>query len=208
MKRKGKAALSLAGVAIITVVLALVSVFGVGAKGALSAKNVKLGLDLAGGLSITYQTVKENPTAEEMSDTKYKLQLRVDNKSTEAVVYQEGSNRITAEIPGIVDAEKTLEELGKPGALYFIYGTDNIEYNAARGKYELTKSIEELIEQDQIVLNGSQVVKAEAGQMPAQTGVGNENVVQLFLTDEGKRRFRTQPEKALESVLQSYMMVK
>ena len=51
--------------------------------------DIKLGLDLAGGVSITYQAVEENPTSEEMSDTIYKLQQRVQNYSTEAVVYQE-----------------------------------------------------------------------------------------------------------------------
>ena len=40
--------------------------------------DIKLGLDLAGGVSITYQTLKEDPTAEEMSDTIYKLQQRVE----------------------------------------------------------------------------------------------------------------------------------
>ena len=31
--------------------------------------DIKLGLDLAGGVSITYQAVEENPSSEEMSDT-------------------------------------------------------------------------------------------------------------------------------------------
>ena len=48
--------------------------------------DIKVGLDLAGGVSITYQAVDENPTSEEMSDTIYKLQQRVQNYSTEAVV--------------------------------------------------------------------------------------------------------------------------
>ena len=34
---------------------------------------IKLGLDLAGGVSITYQAKEENPSAEDMSDTQYKL---------------------------------------------------------------------------------------------------------------------------------------
>ena len=66
---------------------------------------------------------------EEMSDTRYKLQLRVDNYSTEAAVYQEGTNRINVDIPGVSDAEKILKELGQAGAIYFIYGTGNVEYD-------------------------------------------------------------------------------
>src|SRR3712207_8437779 len=51
--------------------------------------------------------------------TVYKLQQRVDQYSTEAQVYKQGSNRISVEIPGVSDANKILEELGKPGALEF-----------------------------------------------------------------------------------------
>ena len=82
-------------------------------------KNIKLGLDLAGGVSITYQVESENPTSEQMKDTIYKLQKRVEGYSTEALVYQEGSDRINIEIPGVSDANKILEELGKPGSLEF-----------------------------------------------------------------------------------------
>lgn len=82
-------------------------------------KNIKLGLDLAGGVSITYQVESENPTSEQMKDTIYKLQKRVEGYSTEASVYQEGDDRITVEIPGVKDANKILDELGKPGSLEF-----------------------------------------------------------------------------------------
>lgn len=82
--------------------------------------DIKLGLDLAGGVSITYQAKDANPSAEDMSDTRYKLQQRVQTYSTEAEVYQEGSNRINIDIPGVSDANKILEELGKPGSLLFL----------------------------------------------------------------------------------------
>ena len=67
----------------------LVLLFAVGLFGFFgydTMDDIKLGLDLAGGVSITYQAVDENPTSEEMSDTIYKLQQRVQNYSTEAVV--------------------------------------------------------------------------------------------------------------------------
>ncbi len=86
---------------------------GVDSTGSGAAKNIKLGLDLAGGVSITYQAVgEETPTQEQMNDTVYKLQQRVDSYSTEAQVYQEGSDRINIEIPGVSDANAILEELG------------------------------------------------------------------------------------------------
>lgn len=197
MKRKGRAAISLAGIAVITALLAYVSVSGIGKDGAFSAAQIKRGLDLEGGLSITYQTVKENPTAEELSDTRYKLQLRVDNYSTEAAVYQEGTNRINVDIPGVADAEKILKELGQAGSIYFIYGTDNIAYNESLQAFELTKTIEELEAQNQIVLTGSDIVKAEAGQQQMQGGVGKEDIVALYLNDEGKKKFADATAKSI-----------
>ena len=81
--------------------------------------SIKLGLDLAGGVSITYQVDDEDFTAEEVSDTIYKLQKRIEGYSTEAFVYKEGTDRITVEIPGVTDANAILEDLGKPGRLIF-----------------------------------------------------------------------------------------
>lgn len=125
--------------------------------------DIKLGLDLAGGVSITYQAVEENPTAEEMSDTIYKLQQRVQNYSTEAEVYQEGSNRINIDIPGVSDANAVLEELGKPGSLVFID------------------------ESGQVILTGDQVASAKAGIID-QNGMKS-YVVSLSFTDEGTKAF-------------------
>lgn len=113
------------GIAILILILAvlfgvswyagtIISTVGVG-----ESRNIKLGLDLKGGVSITYETVEENPSPEDMKDTVYKLQKRVESYSTEASVYQEGSNRINIEIPGVSDANAILEELGKPGSLEF-----------------------------------------------------------------------------------------
>lgn len=85
---------------------------GIGKSKSGAMKNIKLGLDLAGGVSITYQVKDKNPTKEEMSDTIYKLQKRVEQYSTEASVYQEGNDRINIEIPGVTDANKILDELG------------------------------------------------------------------------------------------------
>lgn len=144
--------------------LGFVSMFGIGENGMGSAKNIKLGLDLAGGVSITYQTTEENPSAEDMSDTVYKLQKRVENYSTEAQVYQEGANRINIEIPGVSDANQILEELGKPGSLEF------------------------RTEDGTVVLSGTDIKTAEAG--TTQDKMGNkEYVVSLTLTDEGAKIF-------------------
>ena len=149
MNHKTKALLKLLLIAVVTAALAYIGVAGIGPEKKFSAANIKQGLDLAGGVSITYQTVKEEPTLEEMSDTRYKLQLRVDNYSTEAAVYQEGSNRINVDIPGVSDAETILRELGQAGAIYFIYGAGNLDYDYEKGEYILARTLEE-IQADQI----------------------------------------------------------
>lgn len=103
---------------------AYVALVGVGDKHQGSAQNIKLGLDLAGGVSITYEANEDNPSSEDMSDTVYKLQQRVGVYSTEAEVYQEGANRINVEIPGVYDAEEVLSSLGNPGTIEFYEMTD------------------------------------------------------------------------------------
>ena len=66
------------------------ALFGLDADRTGSAYNIKQGLDLAGGVSITYQVAgDEEPSAEDMADTIYKLQKRVTSYSTESLVYQE-----------------------------------------------------------------------------------------------------------------------
>ena len=114
------------GIVTLVIMLALLaggiyaSIFGLDAQGSGSAGSIKQGLDLAGGVSITYQVVgDEEPSDEDMADTIYKLQKRVEGYSTEALVYKEGKNRINIEIPGVSDANAVLEELGKPGSLEF-----------------------------------------------------------------------------------------
>ena len=186
---------------ILTVVMIALMAFtaghgwGKGTKG--SAKNIKLGLDLAGGVSITYQTKDKNPSKTDMADTIYKLQKRVEQYSTEASVYQESSNRITIEIPGVTDANKVLEELGSPGELYFISqkgsdGNDNYSFNSETGKYELAegKTIESLQEDGSIVLTGKEVSSAKAE--TTQDDMKNkQNIVSLKFNKEGTEAFAT-----------------
>ncbi len=108
-------------IAVVIAFSAYVAFIGIGATQVGSANKIKLGLDLKGGLSITYATVKDNPTEAELNDTKYKLQLRLDDYGyTEGEIYQEGNNRINVDIPGVENAEQVLIDMGKPGKLAFV----------------------------------------------------------------------------------------
>mgnify|MGYP002510699332 FL=1 len=210
MKKK-RAVISLIVFVLILGLLGYTAVFGVGSDKSGSASSIKLGLDLAGGVSITYQVVgDEDPDGEDMEDTIYKLQQRVQNYSTEAQVYQEGSDRINIEIPGVSDANAILEELGKPGSLYFIAQTDsegNQNYTGsyavdAEGEvviqYTLLKTIEELQADGSIVLTGTEVAGAQA--RAQQDSMGNsENVVALSLNETGKEAFAKATERAFNN---------
>ena len=137
------------------------------------AENIILGLDLAGGVSITYQIKEDNPTDQEIRDTIERLQQRADVYSTDSNVYKEGNNRINIEIPGVSDASKILEELGKPGALEFL-DEDNYSKYASGQEYET-------------VLTGSDVKNASAA--IDNSGTVQEYVVQLAFSDEGTKKF-------------------
>lgn len=191
--------------------LSYVAVNGVGQNQTGSAKSIKLGLDLAGGVSITYKVAgEEEPNAEDMNDTIYKLQQRVDGYSTEAVVYQEGTDRINIEIPGVTDANVILEDLGKPGALYFISETDangNANYTGSitvgpdgnyQNVYTLNKTIDELMSDGSIVLVGTDVANAQGGYR--SDDMGNQDIViQLELNKEGTKKFADATKKAYEA---------
>lgn len=110
---------------ILIVALGFLAAFGAGKTNTGSAKNIILGLDLKGGVSVTYQIKDEDYTKEQVEDTKYKLELRVANFSTESEVYTEGDDKITVDIPGTFDAQTVIDELGKPGSLMFVTEADD-----------------------------------------------------------------------------------
>ena len=166
--KKSRGIISLILVAAVMIFLGFTCIFGLNSWGMGAAKNINLGLDLEGGVSITYRAVGETPSQEDMDDTVYKLQRRVEEYSTEAQAYQQGNDRISIEIPGVQDANAILEELGQPGSLYFIRqndssGNPNYSINADGTAYELTKTIDELEADGSIVLTGNEVESASAG---------------------------------------------
>ncbi len=171
------------------------------------AKNdnsLKLGLDLDGGVSITYEAVGKTPTDEQMEDTILKLQQRIENdlgeesSTTEANVYRVGDKRITVEIPGVSDANALLEELGTPGTLYFITQYDsegNPNYTISgydeNGDIQgtLNYDIQTLIDNGSVIATGTNVKSAQAGSQTNQTTNATEYVVQLTFDDEGTKAF-------------------
>ena len=201
--KKSKGIISLILTVVLIALLGFTTVVGFGKGQTGAAKNIKLGLDLEGGVSITYQVKGETPSAEDMSDTIYKLQKRVEQYSTEATVYQEGDNRISIEIPGVTDANEILSELGQPGSLYFIKEKDsdgNPNYGLdTSGHYVLAKSMDELKEEGSVVLTGTDIKSAKSGSYQDSTTGANENVVQLSMTKEGTEKFAEATKAAKEA---------
>ena len=162
---------------IVILLCCFTSVFGFGRGAVGSAKNITLGLDLRGGVSITYEVQDKEFSQTDMDDTIYKLQLRVAEYSADASVYQEGTDRITVEIPGVYDTQTVIEELGRPGSLQFItYDAKNED-----GTTDFT--------QPTVWVTGSDVVNAQAGTQSDQKTGTSDFVVQLQLGDEGAEKF-------------------
>lgn len=199
--KKSRGIISLILVAAVMIFLGFTCIFGLNSWDMGAAKNINLGLDLEGGVSITYRAVGETPSQEDMDDTVYKLQRRVEEYSTEAQAYQQGDDRISIEIPGVQDANTILEELGQPGSLYFIRqndssGNPNYSINADGTAYELTKTINELEADGSIVLTGNEVESASAGTYADQTTNATQYVVELKLNDEGTAAFADATQEA------------
>ena len=174
--KKGKAMVVMALVLAAVVGLSYYASLIVSATRDKGDRSIPLGLDLSGGVSITYQIMDENPTEEDMSDTIYKLQQRVEGYSTESSVYQVGEDRIAVEIPGVSDANKILEELGNPGTLEFT------------------------TEDGTVFMTGEQIENAEVGAVEDLYG-NKEYVVALTMTEEGAKIFAEVTEKNLGKCL-------
>lgn len=148
-----------------------VALFGVGDRG--KAEYISLGLDLKGGLSVTYEIQEEDYSDSDVQDTVYKLQKRIDTHTTEHNVYSEGNGKITAEIPGVTDADAILEDLSIEGKLEFL---DPENYQLWANGEEYTPA-----------LTGDDIKGADAAIDSTETG--DDNVVQLSFTTEGAQKF-------------------
>lgn len=175
---KRKAILSLLVFVLLMAGGVFMAINGVDKEDVGKTKNIPLGLDLQGGLSVTYEITTPSPSNEEINATLDKLQRRVDAISSEGEVYTEGNNdeRITVEIPldtSKEDAHAILEELGMQGTLEFVD-----EENEALREQGLPY---------EVILTGADVKDTSAG--VDTSGTVKDNVVTLVFTDEGAKKF-------------------
>ena len=165
------------------------------------SKGIKLGLDLSGGVSITYRIADKNPSKKDIEDTVAKLEERAESYSTEYSVYPVGDDRITVEIPGVYDADAVLEDLGSPGSLYFIVqkdadGNENYSYDSSTGDYKLNYDIQTLIDNESVIMDGNDVKAANAAYNQDKSTSAKEPVVELTLKDDAADVFGEATTKA------------
>ena len=152
------------------------------------SEGIKLGLDLSGGVSITYTIADKNPSQKDVKDTISKLEERASSYTTEYSVYAVGDDRITVEIPGVYDANAVLEDLGSPGSLYFIRqhdadGKEIYSRDSSTGEYKLNYDIDDI--SDYIVMTGNDIKSASAEYEGNSSSVDSkEPVVSLTLKNE------------------------
>ncbi|RKI42964.1 protein translocase subunit SecD [bacterium D16-51] len=151
-----------------------------------SAQNIKLGLDLAGGVSITYQAVGDNPSTKDMEDTRNMMQQRAEVYSTESSVVLGEGGRITIDIPGVANAEEVLASLGKEGSLDFVAQDDMTfaDENKTQPVYSKT------------VCTGKDIKSAEANTRQHEVTKNKEYVVELKFKASGTKKFAKATKEA------------
>lgn len=143
---------------------AIVAYTGIGENKVLGMGNIRLGLDLQGGVNIVYEAAIENPTPEDMSAALQMIQVRLDKENyTEAEASIEGDNRIRVDIPGVEDPQEAIASIGATAMLTFEDET---------GKQ---------------IMTGKNIVKASP--QIIDTGRGQEAVVSIELDKEGTEAF-------------------
>lgn len=179
MKEKKKSIATLIITILAMALMVYILFVGVGKWHRGQVKNIILGLDLQGGVSITYEA-DGDVTSAEMDDVLEKLKDRAENFSTESDVYLEGDRRVVVNIPGADDAQAVLESLGADG------------------------SVEFKDEDGNVVLTGSDVSDAKAAQVSENGQSTTECIIQLSLNGTGKTKFAKATTDNLNKVISIY----
>jgi preprotein translocase subunit SecD len=80
----------------------------------------RLGLDLAGGVSVVYTAQGQHVSQSDLDETVNILNLRVNGLGVSgAQVQTTGKNQISVSIPGVTDAQQVLDQIGQTARMYF-----------------------------------------------------------------------------------------
>ncbi|MDK2823825.1 MAG: preprotein translocase subunit SecD [Clostridia bacterium] len=138
-------------------------------------KNVKLGLDLKGGVLVRLEA-PENATDEDMDKAIAIIDNRVNGLGvTEPEIRREGNNRILVELPGVENPEEAVSVIGKTALLEF-------------------KRVDTL----ETVITGKDLKDAKEGMNPNEPDPNKVNFVGLELNSEGAKKFAEVTRELIE----------
>ncbi len=162
----------------ITFAFSYLVMYGYGDGHILSARNIDLGLDLRGGVSILYEADLDNPTSEDMESAETMIRDRLDSRGyTDAEVSISGDNRLAVDIPGVEDANAAINSIGASAQLSFI----DIEGN--------------------VYLTGEDIESAKFERYTNSITGQQENQIVLNFTKEGQEKFYAATEACVGSML-------
>lgn len=186
---KGKNVLSLIIIVIVIASFTYLSIFGltIGGKTIIkSAKDIKTGLDISGGVSITYQAKNDDGeiTSEDLKKSEAVIRKRLEkiNIYDFFVRLDDATKQIYVEIPAKVE-DKTRDPLE---AVKGLDRTAKIEFRDPDGN---------------VLLSGSDIKGAKYSEEPTdKTGLPSPHVV-LNFSEEGSKKFAAATEKLVGKTL-------
>ncbi|MBE0447054.1 MAG: protein translocase subunit SecD [Actinobacteria bacterium] len=180
MTDKQKHLLSL-GLVLVLVVGAILMIYPIN-------KSTKLGLDLRGGLNVTY-TAKDTPKVKvneaRMKQAEYIINQRVNGLGvTEPEIQREGARNIMVQLPGIKDPEKAKELLRKTAVLEFAIVQPQYE-DMNESQLNQAKKEGKLV-LGPVLLTGDKIKSANA---TYGSSIGTQPIVNMTFNNEGALTF-------------------
>ncbi|MDF2866123.1 MAG: secD [Clostridia bacterium] len=189
---KGKNIITAIVIVIVILVFAYLSVFGLTINDKVyipSAKNIKTGLDISGGISITYQAVNEDSviTAEDLKTSEAVIRARLEkiNIYDFFVRTDDSTKQIYVEIPANVK-DKSVDPLE---AVKGLDKTAKIEFKDPDGN---------------VLLAGSDIKGAKYSEQPTNSSgstLATDPHVVLEFSEEGTKKFAAATEKLVGKTL-------
>ena len=161
------------------------------------AANMRMGLDIAGGVRLVYKPVGDNITTEGLNVAQSVFRKRLDlkglNEATVAIDETNPNNRmLIVEIPGFTDPNDASSFLGKTAKLQFVepmmVETDHPEGEVVEEEHTHTSVEPDLTK---VVMEGADIVKDEAlyGNVSEDITAGNQYFIQLEISKDATKKF-------------------
>lgn len=157
--------------------------------------DLKYGLDLAGGASLTYKIDTSSVSKDDLEDALIALKSNIEKRinlfgtkeTNVQIIRQDDEHRLKVELPGVSDISDAINTLGRTAQLSFYGVVDENLFYEATNSAEFYQSIEDT------GLNGSHLIKATT-QLNANN---SEPEVSLEFNEEGKELFKEATTKFL-----------